>query len=1082
MKRLVRSCSMRLWLVGMLLLVCKVALAQPQLELRSISVNYPEITLNVGVKCDTAFPNYSNQNFKIKDGGREVNQFTLNCPASNRYCCISVALVVDRSGSMGWGTPTSLQGAKDGVKAFIDRMDGNCDEATLISFASNVTVDVFMTNDKVLLKAGVDALVAAGGTAVWDACVEGITELVNNATQECKEVIVVTDGEDNASTNNTVADVIAAAQAANVRIVTIGLGTGINEADLKQIANETNGKYYAAANPSQLVGFYRQINTELSIRFTQCEIKYTTTAPCLNGSTRKVDVTLQGLTNCPGSVTKSMNYQLPRDTSTFQNVTIRLGSDSVRCQSYVDIPLILETSIQDSFPAFSFDLFYDYACVQFIGFQTSGFLLAGMLIDVQPNGSGFRFTFFKPTFINGSGILAMLRFGVQSSYDRDCLLRLANFNFNSGCSKIGSLIDGNIRVRVPSLGIILPGLGENLCAGSTYPIKWQSKNIDKIKIELSQDGGFTYSLIATDVDAFLNSYQWTIPLNQTPGTRYLIRLSEIGACLTQARGLNTFQINSPPIITLHPGDKAVCAGDSVIFTATVSGSPTPSMQWQVKAPNDSIFGDIFGETQSTLVLRNVSSTLNRSQYRGAFSNSCASNVPTNPAILTVGSSIAPAITSHPGNVTTCMGSSVKLSVQATGFNLTYQWRKNGVNIPGATDTAFTFVVASRSDTGRYDAVVKGQCAPSSVTSNTANVTIGVAPTITSQPKNATLCEGASTTLTIGVAGASATYQWRKNSAPISGANNASFTIPVVTLSDAGTYDVLINGDCLAAPLTSSGAILTVNPLPSVLTQPTNQTACEGASVTFTVLTSNATVLQWRKNGAIIPGATSSTLIVSPVTFADTGNYFVEVTNSCGTKSSGSASLVVGKTTTILQQPTSQTVNENGSVTFSVNAQGSNVTYQWQKDGVDIPGATSSSYTIAKVKKSDEGNYAVIVRGQCGVQQSGNARLSVLLVGVENTTAIPLQPILFQNYPNPFGTASRSTSEWSNISFTLPQKEFVRIVILDVLGRERIVLTNQLYETGEHAVRVDSKSLTAGMYLYQLRTTKFSLVKRMTVLK
>ena len=77
-----------------------------------------------------------------------------------------------------------LNGAKAGVKAFVDAMDGNCDETTLVSFNSQVSADVFITNDKVLLDQGIDALQTGGATSIWDAVVTAANEVANNGTQD----------------------------------------------------------------------------------------------------------------------------------------------------------------------------------------------------------------------------------------------------------------------------------------------------------------------------------------------------------------------------------------------------------------------------------------------------------------------------------------------------------------------------------------------------------------------------------------------------------------------------------------------------------------------------------------------------------------------------------------------------------------------------------------------------------------------------------------------------------------------------------------------------------------------------------
>ena len=79
---------------------------------------------------------------------------------------------------------------------------------------------------------------------------------------------------------------------------------------------------------------------------------------------------------------------------------------------------------------------------------------------------------------------------------------------------------------------------------------------------------------------------------------------------------------------------------------------------------------------------------------------------------------------------------------------------------------------------------------------------------------------------------------------------------------------------------------------------------------------------------------------------------------------------------IFTHPVSQTVCENDPVLFSVTAIGQALTYQWRKDGIDIPGATSSLFIIAAAQLSDAGVYDVVVTSSPCAQISDPATLTV----------------------------------------------------------------------------------------------------------
>ena len=105
----------------------------------------------------------------------------------------------------------------------------------------------------------------------------------------------------------------------------------------------------------------------------------------------------------------------------------------------------------------------------------------------------------------------------------------------------------------------------------------------------------------------------------------------------------------------------------------------------------------------------------------------------------------------------------------------------------------------------------------SVTSAAATLTIDTPVTITSQPGDLTVCEGASASLTVVASGGGLAYQWRKDGSDIGGATAATYTIPVPAAGDAGNYDVVVTNAC--GSVTSTAASLTVNIAATITTQP-----------------------------------------------------------------------------------------------------------------------------------------------------------------------------------------------------------------------------------------------------------------------
>jgi subtilisin-like proprotein convertase family protein len=202
----------------------------------------------------------------------------------------------------------------------------------------------------------------------------------------------------------------------------------------------------------------------------------------------------------------------------------------------------------------------------------------------------------------------------------------------------------------------------------------------------------------------------------------------------------------------------------------------------------------------------------------------------------------PAITAQPSPATQiiCPGYNVTYSVTAAGAGLTYQWRKNNVNlvnagsVSGATSAILTLTAVTAADAGSYDVIVSGSCPPS-LTSNAAVLQIGNLPTITAQPlATTTVCERFTTTIAVLAAALPPIqiYQWQisiNNGATYTNMTNstvagsspfytnvfsAALTIANAPLSITGyRYRCVITTNC-GFTITSNASTLTVNPTPA----------------------------------------------------------------------------------------------------------------------------------------------------------------------------------------------------------------------------------------------------------------------------
>lgn len=247
----------------------------------------------------------------------------------------------------------------------------------------------------------------------------------------------------------------------------------------------------------------------------------------------------------------------------------------------------------------------------------------------------------------------------------------------------------------------------------------------------------------------------------------------------------------------------------------------------------------------------------------------------------------PVITQQPTNQTVNEGGALTLSVLAT--NATgYQWKKDGENISSATSATYTKQSVAPSDAGSYTCVVSGD-GGTSVTSDAATVTVNALPVITQQPSSQTINEGGNIDLAVTATGATG-YQWKKDGSDIPSATNATYSKSGALPADAGSYTCVVTG--AGGSVTSNPATVTVNALPVITQQPTNQEITEGDALTLNVVATGATGYQWKKGEEDILDATTATYTKEGATTADSGSYTCVVTGAGGSVTSNAATVTV----------------------------------------------------------------------------------------------------------------------------------------------------------------------------------------------
>jgi pectin methylesterase-like acyl-CoA thioesterase len=171
-------------------------------------------------------------------------------------------------------------------------------------------------------------------------------------------------------------------------------------------------------------------------------------------------------------------------------------------------------------------------------------------------------------------------------------------------------------------------------------------------------------------------------------------------------------------------------------------------------------------------------------------------------------------------------------------------------------------------------------------------------------------------------------------------------------------------------------------------QPNSLTVQVGSNVTMAVGASgNQLSYQWNQNAnpisaAVNPSATTPTLNLTNVQLGDAGSYTATVSNPSGSVNSNPVTLNVSvdpvpPPPSIVSPPVDTTVTVNQPGSLSVAASGDNLFYQWFKNNVIIPGATSATLNFASAQITDSASYTVVVSNSSGSVTSNPAKLLVV---------------------------------------------------------------------------------------------------------
>jgi hypothetical protein len=455
----------------------------------------------------------------------------------------------------------------------------------------------------------------------------------------------------------------------------------------------------------------------------------------------------------------------------------------------------------------------------------------------------------------------------------------------------------------------------------------------------------------------------------------------------------TDSLDQPPAITSQPKSQDVKIGESVVFNVVANGTPPLSYQWRKNGNN------IPGATQSSYSISNLRQS-HFADYSVVVSNSTGSVTSDNAVLTQIIESLPVSIVMQPDSVVAAVGENASFEVSAIGSGtLRYQWKKNGLNIAGATLEHYTINNIKQSHFGSYSVRVYND--NSSATSDTVTLTkktVNSPPKFLSQPKSQELEKGVNVLLSAEVEGSSPIfYQWVKDEQNIPGATLNTYTINNFQARHVGSYYLIARN--AAGESISATAEITL--LADAIIE-----------LTGIELIGKKTI---RINYQISPEAdyaieASTDLIAWEPVFESTSSGLAEffVTSVRGDLGKRFYRLdVKGEPAAppiIVEQPSNKIVVVGETAIFRAKVESeTSVKYQWYKNNIKIENATATELIIDNVNFSDAASYNLVVSNEGGLVVSDTAKLTVEEQG--KTPIITQQPIPLMLMRNQSATLS-----------------------------------------------------------------------------
>ncbi|MBN2038285.1 MAG: DUF2341 domain-containing protein [Chitinispirillaceae bacterium] len=530
-----------------------------------------------------------------------------------------------------------------------------------------------------------------------------------------------------------------------------------------------------------------------------------------------------------------------------------------------------------------------------------------------------------------------------------------------------------------------------VAGGKELSYQWQRRDFGSsswLNVSGANAANYSFTTLTPAVDS-----------SRAPDSGASFRCVISSPCGSATSSAAQLSVCAPPVIRTQPRDTNAQVGTEATFRVVAVGTGL-AYQWQRTSDGGTTWSNITGATSSVYTFTTAASdTGSQVQFRCVVSGTCGS---VNSTIARIGVCFPPQITDHPDTVNVTSGQQATFTVAASGTGLTYYWQRqnrgastwDSIKTPTpAIAATYAFNVASADSGALFRCLVGGTCG--SAVSNPALLRVCTPVDTAGGPRDTTIRGGDTARFSITVTGTAPTFQWQRSRdngtswLDISGATSSRLLFVSDTADTQTLYRCVVGGQC--GNVTSRGARLTLCYDPVITQHPADAiNIAPDQQVTFSVRAGALPVsYQWEKSidggasFAAIDGATGSdfSLIAQP---SDNESKFrCRVSSRCDSVVySNTATLTVCAQPVVVQNPSDRSVIEGQVASFSIQATGTNLSYQWiRRLGGSyvwdtISGAIDTFYSITTVTSDNSSQFRCVVNGSCGTCTSSVAILTV----------------------------------------------------------------------------------------------------------